>query len=151
MLHAESSLLLVAQTAQAFNLFKTLRSHINCNTLRRVRPSVSHLWSHATTLDARESVFQRLPEMKQSGAAAPPACSAVAGSGCWSSSLWWALTLGKLWSLPAHPLDTDRNPDQHHMTEKMGATSYWQNTLDHLLITSFLLFFFFLLFSAFVR
>lgn len=80
------------------------------------------------------SVFHLLPGRTRSGAAGLHACSAEAGSGCWSSSLWSARTLGKLGSLPAPLLDTKRNTDQQRITKMIGKASHWHNTQEHLLI-----------------
>lgn len=71
----------------------------------------------------RESAFPCLPERQQSAAADLPACSAAAGSGCWSSSLWWGSTEGKLGSPPALPLNTERNG-------KDGASHDWKQFTD---------------------
>lgn len=59
--------------------------------------------------------LHHLPGMLLSGAAGLPACSAAAGSGCWSSSLWSASPRGKLWLLPARPLHQHRNTE--HFTD----------------------------------
>lgn len=93
------------------------------DTVNVISAGQKHTWCSMLNPPERDSVFPCLPEMQQSAAADLPACSAAAGSGCWSSSLWWALTEGKLGSPPALPLNTDRN-------RKHGASHDWQNGLQ---------------------
>lgn len=110
----------VAQTAEALTLFLKISEA----TVTDLFLTTQRLRWHESLLDDNDYAFQCSPERMQSGAAGPPVCSAAAGSGCWSSSLWWVLTLGKLWSLPAPPLDTDSNLCQLHMIWEDGRNIY---------------------------